>query len=123
MLTSVNTRELRINSDLQDVVNRELRSTGEEFSATKRARKHEEHHTRYNGHLPGLNNDVRERDHDYLSQTRVIKTNDGKDIISVPVPMTIKSQLGNPTALAVGAFSTTLNSVAFFDGMTEHIGG
>ncbi|EGP82765.1 unnamed protein product [Zymoseptoria tritici ST99CH_1A5] len=29
----------------------------------------------------------------------------------VPVPITIKSQLGSPTALAIGAFSTTLSTV------------
>lgn len=74
--------------------------------------KHEEHHSRYNGHLVGHHNDVRKRDHDYLSQIRVIKTNDGKDIISVPVPMTTKSQLGNPTALAIGAFATTLTTLS-----------
>jgi len=30
----------------------------------------------------------------------------------VPVPITIKSQLGSPTALAIGAFSTTLTTLS-----------
>lgn len=74
--------------------------------------KHVDHSSRYHGHLAGNHNDVRKRDHDYLSQIRVIRTNDGKDIVSVPVPMTIKSQLGNPTALAIGAFATTLTTLS-----------
>ena len=74
--------------------------------------KHNDHSSRYHGHLAGHRNDVRKRDHDYLSQIRVIKTNDGKEIVSVPVPMTIKSQLGNPTALAIGAFATTLTTLS-----------
>lgn len=57
--------------------------------------KHIHHLGQYHGHLAGHNN-ATARDHDYLSQIRVIPTNSGKDIISVPVPMTIKSQLGNP---------------------------
>jgi hypothetical protein len=74
--------------------------------------KHTDHSSRYHGHLPGNRNNVCKRDHDYLSQIRVITTNDGKEIVSVPVPMTIKSQLGNPTALAIGAFSTTLTTLS-----------
>lgn len=74
--------------------------------------KHTEHSARYHGHLAGNHNDVRKRDHDYLSQIRVNKTNDGKEIVSVPVPITIKSQLGNPTALAIGAFATTLTTLS-----------
>lgn len=74
--------------------------------------KHTEHSSRYHGHLAGNHNDVRKRDHDYLSQIRVIKTNDGKEIVSLRVPMTIKSQLGNPTALAIGAFATTLTTLS-----------
>lgn len=74
--------------------------------------KHTEHSSRYHGHLAGNHDDVRKRDHDYLSQIRVIKTDDGKEIVSVPVPMTIKSQLGNPTALAIGAFATTLTTLS-----------
>lgn len=31
----------------------------------------------------------------------------------IPVPITIKSQLGSPTALAIGAFSTTLTTLSF----------
>ncbi|KAF1819128.1 uncharacterized protein K489DRAFT_363458 [Dissoconium aciculare CBS 342.82] len=31
----------------------------------------------------------------------------------VPVPITIKAQLGSPTALAIGAFSTTLTTLSF----------
>ena len=30
----------------------------------------------------------------------------------VPVPVTLKAQLGSPTALAIGAFSTTLTTLA-----------
>lgn len=73
---------------------------------------HNDHTSRYHGHLAGNHNEVHKRDHDYLSQIRVIKTNDGKDIVSVPVPMTIKSQIGNPTALAIGAFATTLTTLS-----------
>ena len=57
--------------------------------------KHVDHLAQHNGHLAG-HNDARKRDHDYLSQIRVIPTNSGQEIISLPVPMTIKSQLGNP---------------------------
>ena len=74
--------------------------------------KHTDHSSRYHGHLAGNRNDVCKRDHDYLSQIRVITTNDGKEIVSVPVPMTIKSQLGNPTALAIGALSTTVTTLS-----------
>jgi hypothetical protein len=56
---------------------------------------HKDHITRHFGHLAG-HNDARVRDHDYLSQIRVIPTNGDRDIISVPVPMTTKSQIGNP---------------------------
>lgn len=56
---------------------------------------HKDHITRSFGHLAG-HNDARIRDHDYLSQIRVIQTNGDKDIVSVPVPMTTKSQIGNP---------------------------
>ena len=31
----------------------------------------------------------------------------------VPVPITLKAQLGNPTALAIGAFATTLTTLSF----------
>ncbi|KAK4495051.1 hypothetical protein PRZ48_013378 [Zasmidium cellare] len=31
----------------------------------------------------------------------------------IPVPITIKAQLGSPTALAIGAFSTTLTTLSF----------
>ena len=31
----------------------------------------------------------------------------------IPVPITIKAQLGSPTALAIGAFATTLTSLSF----------
>ena len=74
--------------------------------------KHTDHTSRFHGHLAGNRNEVRKRDHDYLSQIRVTKTNDGKEIVSVPVPMTIKSHIGNPTALAIGAFSTTLTTLS-----------
>jgi hypothetical protein len=56
---------------------------------------HKDHITRHFGHLAGRN-DARIRDHDYLSQIRVIQTNGDKDIMSVPIPMTTKSQIGNP---------------------------
>lgn len=85
------------------------------------------HLAHHNGHLAG-HNDARKRDHDYLSQIRVIPTNSGHEIISVPVPITLKSQLGNPvtfilsrfadlsnreqTALAIGAFATTLTTLS-----------
>ena len=57
--------------------------------------KHMGHLAQHHGHLAG-HNDARKRDHDYLSQIRVIPTNTGQEIVSVPVPMTIKSQMGNP---------------------------
>jgi hypothetical protein len=56
---------------------------------------HKDHITRHFGHLAG-HNDARIRDHDYLSQIRVIQTNGDKDVMSVPIPMTTKSQIGNP---------------------------
>lgn len=31
----------------------------------------------------------------------------------VPVPITLKAQLGSPTALAIGAFATTLTTLSF----------
>lgn len=31
----------------------------------------------------------------------------------IPVPITIKAQLGSPTALAIGAFATTLTTLSF----------
>jgi hypothetical protein len=62
---------------------------------------HKDHLTRHYGHLAGQN-DARIRDHDYLSQIRVIQTNGDKDILSVPVPMTIKSQIGNPVCNSPG---------------------
>ena len=31
----------------------------------------------------------------------------------IPVPITLKAQLGSPTALAIGAFATTLTTLSF----------
>jgi uncharacterized protein len=31
----------------------------------------------------------------------------------IPIPITLKAQLGNPTALAIGAFATTLTTLSF----------
>ena len=38
------------------------------------------------------------RDHEFLSQVRVVSTESGHEVISIPVPMTIKSQIGNPVS-------------------------
>lgn len=45
-----------------------------------------------------------------------LSTNGGKGYTQpyyIPVPITIKSQIGSPTALAIGAFSTTLTTLSF----------
>lgn len=45
-----------------------------------------------------------------------LSTNGGKGYAQpyyIPVPITIKSQIGSPTALAIGAFSTTLTTLSF----------
>lgn len=53
-----------------------------------------DHHGEIAGHERAT-----KRDHDFLSQIRVIPTNSGHEIISIPVPMTLKSQIGNPVSL------------------------
>jgi succinate-acetate transporter protein len=40
-------------------------------------------------------------------------TNGTLNIQYIPVPITIKAQLGSPTALAIGAFATTLTTLSF----------
>jgi len=37
----------------------------------------------------------------------------GQIIQYIPVPITLKAQLGSPTALAIGAFATTLTTLSF----------
>ncbi|QIX00949.1 hypothetical protein AMS68_006466 [Peltaster fructicola] len=37
----------------------------------------------------------------------------GQHIQYIPVPITLKAQLGSPTALAIGAFATTLTTLSF----------
>ena len=60
--------------------------------------KHLDHLGQHHDDLAGRDRATRQ-DHDYLSHVRVIPTNSGRDIVSVPVPMTIKSQIGNPVSL------------------------
>ncbi|KAM0708314.1 hypothetical protein Q7P35_004965 [Cladosporium inversicolor] len=40
-------------------------------------------------------------------------TNGTLNVQYIPVPITIKAQLGSPTALAIGAFATTLTTLSF----------
>lgn len=40
-------------------------------------------------------------------------THTGLNVQYIPVPITIKAQLGSPTALAIGAFATTLTTLSF----------
>jgi hypothetical protein len=61
----------------------------------EKVNQHISHLAEHHGHLAG-HNDARRQDHDYLSQVRVVPTNSGREILSVPVPMTLKSQIGNP---------------------------
>lgn len=37
----------------------------------------------------------------------------GAGLQYIPVPITLKAQLGSPTALAIGAFATTLTTLSF----------
>lgn len=37
----------------------------------------------------------------------------GAGVQYIPVPITLKAQLGSPTALAIGAFATTLTTLSF----------
>lgn len=37
----------------------------------------------------------------------------GHNVQYIPVPITIKAQIGSPTALAIGAFATTLTTLSF----------
>lgn len=38
---------------------------------------------------------------------------DAAGVQYIPVPITLKAQLGTPTALAIGAFATTLTTLSF----------
>lgn len=40
-------------------------------------------------------------------------SNSPSNVQYIPVPITIKAQLGSPTALAIGAFATTLTTLSF----------
>lgn len=48
-----------------------------------------------------------------LDGSEASSTNGGLRIQYVPVPITLKEQLGSPTALAIGAFATTLTTLSF----------
>jgi succinate-acetate transporter protein len=47
------------------------------------------------------------------SETSSANGKPGQIIQYIPVPITLKAQLGSPTALAIGAFSTTLTTTSF----------
>ncbi|KAI9659546.1 MAG: hypothetical protein M1821_001805 [Bathelium mastoideum] len=65
-------------------------------------------------HFVHPDNDPEKREHDNLqhvhSNSSPGTSPNGTDF--VPVPRTIKSQIGNPTALAIGAFATTITTLS-----------
>ncbi|KAI9700151.1 MAG: hypothetical protein M1820_006933 [Bogoriella megaspora] len=61
-------------------------------------------------------NHNRKIEHDNLQHVHSISTvgpNGVRGSELIPVPITTKAQIGNPTALAIGAFATTLTTLSF----------
>lgn len=71
--------------------------------------KHLHHLGQHHGDLAGHERATK-RDHDFLSQIRVIPTNSGHEIVSIPVPMTLKSQIGNPVSAQREKIALTIDS-------------
>lgn len=66
--------------------------------------------------LEGLRNITTNADfYEQLASGKItsIDSHGGAQPYYIPVPITIKAQLGSPTALAIGAFATTLTSLSF----------
>lgn len=72
--------------------------SGSPQSQSTELEKHTHHLSQHHGELAGHQRATK-RDHDFLSQIRVIPTHSGHQIVSIPVPMTIKSQIGNPVRI------------------------